>query len=70
METAREKAIADHDRAVWFMWHAESLARAKKLPHMKAYFYKEKKTAATVDETAIMARLKAYNAQLEKQKPA
>jgi len=50
------------------MWHAESLARAKKMPQMRSYFYKEKKPERCIDEAGIMVRLKSYNNQLEKKK--
>lgn len=57
-----------HDHGVWIMWHTAALFRfnGKKLPDIKQFMSgSRKKQVPQIDENAIMARLRAYQHQVD-----
>jgi len=60
----------DHEKAVWLMWHAEALSRARKMPPMAEFLTaadrKPKKPG--IDEAAIKARFRAYQKRLDNER--
>lgn len=70
-EAANEQKEADHDHDVWIMYHGALLHRAKKMPDMKVFMSrtKNKKGVESLSGDDIMARLKIYQNNREKEKP-
>ncbi len=62
MEAFEKKRDAERDYDLSIAWHIAAFGRAKKLPSLKEIIRKPKKG---IDETEILARLKAYNKRLE-----
>lgn len=65
LEAYSDKEKQDFDVAVWLVWHGAYFERAKKLPRLKDFMQGSKKQSKGIDETAIMARLKAYQKRVE-----
>lgn len=65
VEAYADAQISKHNQKVWFMWHGAALARVKEMPSIKKFFTSDKKQVKHIDETAIIARMKAYNQRLE-----
>ena len=61
LEGYRMRREADHDQAAWMMWHGAVLQRVKKIPALDEFLAGKKKRVNTIDEAAILTRLKAYN---------
>ena len=73
MKAHNKRRAEEHDRAAFFMWHTEALARHKKMPPLKSYLFEslvdkpdDKKGVKAIDENAIIGRLKGYKAERKK----
>lgn len=64
LKAYKDKREEDHDHAAWIMYHGALLARMKTMPPLKQ-FLSGKKPVKILDETAIMAHLKAYQKRYE-----
>lgn len=60
-----DKKKEDHDQSAWLMWHGAALERVDKLPPL-SNFLSVKKVVKGIDEAAILARLKQYQLQRDK----
>lgn len=54
-----KKHRASHENEMWIMWHGAVLPRMEKIPPLSV-FLEPKKDKKKIDESAIIARLKAY----------
>lgn len=69
-----KRRAEEHNRAAFFMWHKEALARHKKMPPLKNYLFETlteeepevKKAVKNIDDNAIIGRLKGYKAERKK----
>lgn len=66
----RERVEQNRRAVTWQIWHTEALQRQKKMPSLQDMLDARKpddgpkKEVPTIDENAIIGRMKAYNARL------
>lgn len=65
VEGESENISAEISRLQWAVWHTAALPLFRKFPKFADFIKGQKKPVKVIDETAIIAQLKAHNARLK-----
>lgn len=70
VRAAERQRTIDHKDELWIIWHSAALQRQKTLMPLEKLIAdpKNKKAMPRIDENAILARMKAYQADRDKGK--